>query len=319
MIRLLATAGRLLLTLLFVSAAILALLALWYRYEDEPWTRDGKLRADSAQVSPDVSGLVTEILVHDNQFVRVGTVLFVVDKERYAAKLDQADAAVAQARATLANAERERQRYLSLGDYTSREDKESRSTAVEVGQAALRQAQAERRVAQIDFDRSDVRARFDGYVTGFTMRLGDYVASGTAKFALVDTSSYYVLGYFEENKLRRFRPGDRARVVLLGDDEPLWGHVESLATGIADREDSGSAALLPNVTPTFSWIRLAQRVPVRIAIDQVPPDARMVAGRTATVTIVAPPGAEPPGGSWRDRIFKDLHRFARDVTGEFYR
>ena len=288
--------GRVLLTLLFVAGAIVALVILWRRYEDDPWTRDGKVRADSVQVAADVSGLVTQIMVHDNQFVRAGAVLFVVDKERYAAQLEQADAAVARTKATLADAIREQRRYVALGDLVSREDRDQRITAADVAQAAVRQAIADRRVAEINFERSDVRARVDGYVTGFRMRPGDYVTSGSPKFALLDTDSYYVLGYFEETKLHRFQLGDRARVVLLGDTRPLWGHVVSMAAGIADREDSGSDALLPNVTPTFSWIRLAQRVPVRVVLDRVPAGVRLVAGRTATVTIL--PTAHPvPAGA----------------------
>lgn len=291
MTRLLIPIGKVLLTLLFVAGAAIALVLLWRRYEDDPWTRDGKLRADSVQVAADVSGLVTRILVHDNQFVRAGDVLFVVDRERYTAQLAQSAAAVARAKATLDDAIREERRYLALGDLVSQEVRDERVTAVEVDRAAVRQAQADYRVAEINYERSDVRARVDGYVTGFTMRPGDYVAAGSAKFALLDTHSYYVLGYFEETKLHRFRLGDRARIVLLGDDRPLWGHVDSMAAGIADREDTGSEALLPNVTPTFSWIRLAQRVPVRVMIDRVPPGARLVAGRTATVTLL--PTADP--------------------------
>jgi multidrug resistance efflux pump len=291
MTRLLIPIGRVLLTLLFVGGAVVALVLVWRRYEDDPWTRDGKVRADSVQVASDVSGLVTRIMVRDNQFVRAGTVLFVVDKERFAAQLEQADATIARARATLENAVREQRRYAALGDLVSREERDQHATGADVARAALRQAEADRRVAQINFERSDVRARVDGYVTGFTMRPGDYVTSGSPKFALLDTASYYVLGYFEENKLHRFQPGDRARVELLGDTRPLWGHVASMAAGITDREDSAPDGALPNVNPTFSWIRLAQRVPVRIAIDQVPQGLRLVAGRTASVTIV--PKAHP--------------------------
>jgi RND family efflux transporter MFP subunit len=291
MTRVLTGIGQVLLTLVFVAGAAAALVALWRCYEDDPWTRDGKVRADAVQVAADVSGLVTSIQVRDNEYVRAGAVLFVVDKERYAAALEQADAALARARASLADAERERDRYLALGDLVSSEDRDAHVTAADVDRAAVRQAMADRRVAQINFDRSEVRARVNGYVTGFTLRPGDYVASGAPKFALLDAQSYYVLGYFEENKLNHLRPGDRARVVMLGDDRPFWGHVDSLAAGIADREDTGSAALLPNVTPTFSWVRLAQRVPVRVVIDQLPPGLRLVAGRTATVTILPEPAA----------------------------
>jgi multidrug resistance efflux pump len=282
----LASVGRVLMTLLFVAGAIVGLTMLWRHYEVDPWTRDGKLRADSVHVSADVSGLVTRILIHDNQFVRAGSVLFIVDKDRYAAQLEQADAAVERARATLNDAVREQRRYLALGDLVSQQERDQRNTAAEVDRSTLRQARADRHIAEINFQRSDVRARIDGIVTGLTMRPGDYVTSGSPKFALLDTHSYYVLGYFEETKLHRFELGDRAQVELLGDSRPIWGYVDSIAAGIADREDTGSEALLPNVTPTFSWIRLAQRIPVRIRIDRVPRGVRLVSGRTATVTIL---------------------------------
>ncbi|USI73894.1 efflux RND transporter periplasmic adaptor subunit [Sphingomonas morindae] len=277
--------GRILVTLVFAAAAVGALISVWHRYQDYPWTRDGKLRADSVQVAADVSGLVTRVAVHDNQFVRAGQILFVVDKERYAAQMEQAAAAVARARASLVDAIRERQRYVALGDLVSREVRDQRVTAADIDRASVRQALADLRVARINLARSDVRARVDGYVTGFTLRPGDYVAAGSPRFALLDVDSYYVLGYFEETKLHGLRLGDQATITLLGDEQPIRGHVDSLSAGIADREDSGSAALLPNVNPTFSWVRLAQRVPVRIVIDQVPEGVRLVAGRTATVTI----------------------------------
>lgn len=322
MTRLLPTIGRVLLTLLLVAGAIVALVLVWRHYEDDPWTRDGSVQADVVQVSPDVSGLVTQIRVHDNQLVHAGDILFIVDQERYAAQLAQAQAqvvsaratvenagaAIANARATLDNALREERRYLSLGDLVSREVRDARVTAAEQDRAALvqagaqldqaqagvRQAIANRRLAEINLRRSSVRARVNGYVTGFTLRPGDYVAAGGGQFALLDTDSYYVLGYFEETKLHRFQLGDTVRVNLLGDTRPLWGHVDSLAAGITDRQQNASGVLLPNITPTFSWIRLAQRVPVRVVIDRIPVGLRLVAGRTATVTILPTAHRTPP-------------------------
>ena len=287
-----------LVTLLLMTAAAAALLVTWRHYEEEPWTRDGKLSADTVQVASDVAGLVTQIRVHDNAPVQVGDVLFVVDQERYGAALAQAQASIDSAQATLANAGREADRYVSLGDLVSREARDQRVTATQTARAALEQAVANRRIAQINLQRAFVRARVNGYVTGFSMRPGDYVAAGSPLFALVDTDAYYVLGYFEETKLRRFRLGDPAQVLLLGESRPILGHVDSLSAGIADRERNGSTELLPNVTPTFSWVRLAQRVPVRVTIDQVPAGLRLVAGRTATVSILpgrprAPPRATP--------------------------
>jgi multidrug resistance efflux pump len=314
MTRLLPTFGRVALTLVLLLGAILALVVVWRHYEIDPWTRDGSVQADVVQVSADVSGLVTQIHVHDNQPVHAGDVLFTVDRERYSAQLAQADAAAISARATIMNAQagvlsaratldnalRERSRYTGLGDLVSREVRDQKATAVEEdqadlakaeaavaqAQAGLKQAEANRRLAQVNMDRSAVRAGVNGYVTGFTMRPGDYVAAGSPQFALLDTDSFYVLGYFEETKLHRFDLGDRVRVNLLGDTRPIWGHVDSLAAGITDRQQNASGILLPNITPTFSWIRLAQRVPVRVVIDRIPPGIRLVAGRTATVTIL---------------------------------
>ncbi|MET3723583.1 efflux RND transporter periplasmic adaptor subunit [Sphingomonas trueperi] len=300
MTRIVLNIGRVLLTLLFVAAAVAALVYVWQRYEDDPWTRDGKVRADSVPVASDVSGLVTQVLVQDNQFVRSGTVLFVVDKERFAAQLEQADASVARANATLANALREQRRYVALGDLVSRQERDQHVTAADVARATLRQAAADRHIAQINFERSEVRARVDGYVTGFRMRPGAYVTSGVPNFALLDVNSLYILGYFEENKLHRVNVGDRARIVLLGDSRPLWGHVVSMAAGITDREDSASNGALPNVNPTFSWIRLAQRIPVRVVVDAVPPGMKMVAGRTASVIILPAAHARRTDASKQD-------------------
>jgi multidrug resistance efflux pump len=319
MTRLLPMTGRILLTIVLVGAAILALVLVWRHYEVDPWTRDGAVQADVVQVSADVAGLVTRVRVHDNQQVHAGDILFDVDTERYAAQLAQADAAVAnaqagiadaraalvKAQATLANARRDAKRYVSLGDLVSSQDRDQRVTAVALdsaaiaqaqaalgqAQAGLRQAQANRRLAAVNMEHSTVRAGVNGYVTGFSLRPGDYVAAGSPRFALLDTDSYYVLGYFEETKLHRFNLGDRVRIDLLGDGRPLWGHVDSLSAGITDRQQNSSGLLLPNITPTFSWIRLAQRVPVRVVIDRVPAGLRLVAGRTASVTIL--PGAPP--------------------------
>jgi len=314
MTRLLPTLGRVVLTLLLVAGAIFALVIVWRHYENDPWTRDGSVQADVVQVSADVAGLVTQIRVHDNQLVHAGDILFVVDQERYAAQLAQVQATVisarasienarasqANARATLDNASREEKRYLSLGDLVSQEVRDERVTAVEQDRAALlqagasldsakaslKQAEANRRLAEVNMERSAVRAGVNGYITGFSMRPGDYVAAGSPQFALLDTDSFYVLGYFEETKLHRFELGDRVRINLLGDRRPLWGHVDSLAAGITDRQQNISGVLLPNITPTFSWIRLAQRIPVRVVIDRIPTGIRLVAGRTATVTIL---------------------------------
>nr|WP_283813144.1 HlyD family efflux transporter periplasmic adaptor subunit [Bradyrhizobium manausense] len=111
-------------------------------------------------------------------------------------------------------------------------------------------------------------------------------SAGKGVMALVDSDTLNVEGYFEETKLARIRVGDKVQVRLMGERGTLSGHVESIAAGIEDRDSAEGASLLANVNPTFSWVRLAQRVPVRIALDRVPDNVSLVAGRSATVEVL---------------------------------
>jgi len=276
--------GRVAVTLIFVVAAVYVGRQLWGHYMDEPWTRDARLRADVVGIAPDVSGLVSEVLVKDNQTVKKGDVLFRVDRDRFAIALEQADAALASSKAALEQAQRESARQARLGDAASLQQKEQALTTVQRDEAAVRQATANRELAQLNLDRSEVRATVNGTISNFSLRPGDYVSAGTAKVALIDTDSLRVEGYFEETKLPRIHVGDEVYIHLMGQTEKLTGHVESIAYGIEDRERT-SGGLLANITPTFSWVRLAQRVPVRIALDKVPDGTKLIAGLTATVEV----------------------------------
>jgi multidrug resistance efflux pump len=276
--------GRVAVTLIFVVAALYVGRQLWGHYMDEPWTRDARLRADVVGIAPDVSGLVSEVLVKDNQTVKKGDVLFRVDRDRFAIALEQADAALASSKAALDQAQRESARQARLGDAASLQQKEQALTTVQQDEAAVRQATANRELAQLNFDRSEVRATVNGTISNLSLRPGDYVSAGTAKVALIDSDSLRVEGYFEETKLPRIHVGDEVHIHLMGQAEKLTGHVESIAYGIEDRERT-SGSLLANITPTFSWVRLAQRVPVRIALDKVPEGTKLIAGLTATVEV----------------------------------
>ena len=276
--------GRVAVTLIFVVAAVYVGRQLWGHYMDEPWTRDARLRADVVGIAPDVSGLVSEVLVKDNQTVKKGDVLFRVDRDRFAIALEQADAALASSKAALDQAQRESARQARLGDAASLQQKEQALTTVQQDEAAVRQATANRELAQLNLDRSEVRATVNGTISNLSLRPGDYVSAGTAKVALIDSDSLRVEGYFEETKLPRIHVGDEVHIHLMGQAERLTGHVESIAYGIEDRERT-SGSLLANITPTFSWVRLAQRVPVRIALDKVPEGTKLIAGLTATVEV----------------------------------
>lgn len=281
-------------TLAVLVGAALSAQWLWGRYHEDPWTRDGRVRADVVQVSPDVSGLVTEVRVHDNQPVRKGQVLFVLDRPRYQLALAQAETTIASQRAQLTEAEREDQRNRALGDLVAAEATQQGASKVEQLKAALQQAEVNRDLAKLNLERTTVSASVDGTVANLQLRPGDYLTAGHPAMALIDATTVRVEGYFEETKLGRVHVGERVQVKLMGVEGDLYGRVESIAGGIADRERGPSGDMLANVNPTFSWVRLAQRVPVRVVLDQIPPDVGLVVGRTATVTILEPKPPKTP-------------------------
>jgi RND family efflux transporter MFP subunit len=282
--------GRLLVTLVVVALAIVGARWLWIHYNVEPWTRDGRVRADIVQVSPDVSALVTEVRVKNNQSVNKGDVLFVLDRPRFELALRQAEALVAADAVALAQAKRENERNRNLKDLATTEQVEEGQSKVDQLAAQLNSARVQRDLARLNLDRTTVRAPVDGVVTNVELQPGDYASAGRQVLALVDTDSIHVDGYFEETKLPSIRVGDRARVHIMGVKAELSGTVEGIDAGIEDRERSASSDALANVNPTFSWVRLAQRIPVRIRLDPTGRDIRLIAGRTATVSIVDQPG-----------------------------
>lgn len=273
------------LTLIVLLVALYAGRHLWIYYQVEPWTPDGRVRADIVQIAPDVAGIVTDLAVTNDQQVKKGQFLFQIDRDRYALSLREAEATLAAQRVRLEQLRREAARNKGLGELVAKEIREQSSTKVEEAEAALAQATTHRDLAALNLQRTRILAPTDGALSDLTLRVGNYVPAGKPVMALIDASSFRVEGYFEETKLRRIAVGQPARVKLMGEDRILKGHVQSIAVGIEDRDRASGANLLPNVNPTFSWVRLAQRVPVRIALDN-PRDADLVAGRTATVTIL---------------------------------
>ena len=281
-----AAAGRTLLTLVVVLVAVAVGWQLWRYYMLEPWTRDGRVRADVVTVAADVSGLVSDVFVHDNDKVTKGQPLFRIDQRRFQYALDQAKAEVASRLATLDQNKRDLARSERLSNLAvTAQQVERNQQSVDVAQAQLDAANAALEVAQLNLERSTVLAPVNGIVTNFGLLPGRYVNAGASVFALIDSDTFRVEGYFEETKLRRIHIGEGASVKLIGDSRALHGHVESIASGIEDLNRSTSTDLLALVNPTFSWVRLAQRVPVRIKLDDVPADLALVSGRTATVSI----------------------------------
>jgi multidrug resistance efflux pump len=256
---------------------------MWVHYELAPWTRDGRVRADVVRVAPDVVGWVVRICVADNQVVRKGDPLFEIDRARYEISLQQAEAAVAQQRATLAEARREADRNEKLGAVVAIEVRQQSVARMEEATAQLQRDLADLATARLDLQRTLVVAPVNGIVTNLLLRPGNYMTRGQEALALVDSDSLHIDGYFEETKLPRIHQGDRVSVRLMGETQLLYGHVQGIAPAIFDRERTPVANLVANIDPNFTWVRLAQRVPVRIQLDPGPIDVRLIAGRTATV------------------------------------
>lgn len=277
---------RVAITIALVIAAVLAGTWLWRYYMLSPWTRDARVRADVVVIAPDVSGWVTDLAVQDNQQVKAGDLIMRIDHERYAANLEQAKAL----------AETRHQQYLLRVSEASRrsklgiaaisaEDKETAQINAAIAKSEYDEAQAQVRLAQLNLTRSEMRAPRDGQVTNLRLAQGNYAQAGQAVMALVDQKSFYVTAYFEETKLPGIRVGQKAQVVLMSGDTPLDGTVESISSGITDRNAIPDSQLLANVEPTFNWVRLAQRIPVRIRLDKMPEGIHLSAGMTASVTV----------------------------------
>ncbi|HEY0423025.1 MAG TPA: HlyD family secretion protein [Rhodopila sp.] len=282
-------AARVAVTLAAVAVAVLIGWRLWVYYEEAPWTRDARVGADIVGVTPDVSGLVGEVRVKDNQIVHRGDLLFVVDPARFNLALRQTEAVVASRLATLQQTVRDLNRANSLTSGEISRQQVEQAQAAEQGAAAnYQQAIADHDVAKLNLDRTQVSAPVNGIITNFDLRPGDYVTAGHPVTALIDTDSLRIDAYFEETRLPRIHPGDRVSIRLMGESQRLTGQVESIAGGIEDRERQSGANLLANVNPTFSWVRLAQRIPVRITLIDVPAGVRVIPGRTATVDVIGP-------------------------------
>ncbi|MFJ3259080.1 efflux RND transporter periplasmic adaptor subunit [Pseudomonas sp. NPDC086581] len=277
---------RVTVTIVLVIVAVLAGTWLWRYYMLSPWTRDARVRADVVVIAPDVSGWVTDLAVQDNQQVKAGDLIMRIDHERYAANLEQAKAL----------AETRHQQYLLRVSEASRrsklgiaaisaEDKETAQINASIAKSEYDEAQAQVRLAQLNLTRSEMRAPRDGQITNLRLAQGNYVQAGQAMMALVDQKSFYVTAYFEETKLPGIRIGQPARVVLMSGDIAIGGTVESISSGITDRNAIPDSQLLANVEPTFNWVRLAQRIPVRIHLDKVPEGVHLSAGMTASVTV----------------------------------
>lgn len=272
-------------TLLVLLAAVAIGRQLWVSYMTTPWTRDGRVRADIINVAADVPGYVVDVPVKDNQLVKKGDVLLRIDPEHYEVAVRQAEALVASRKATWEMRKVNASRRADMDNLViSRENRDDASNIANSALADYQQAQAALAAAQLDLKRTTILATVDGYVTNLNVHRGDYARTGEAKMAVVDRDSFWVYGFFEETKLPHVKVGAEAELQMMS-GEVLKGHVESISRGIYDRDNPESRELIADVNPTFNWVRLAQRVPVRIHIDEVPDGFLLAAGTTCTVVV----------------------------------
>ena len=280
---------RVVVTLVFVAVTAVVGWRVWEFYTLSPWTRDASVQANVVELAPDVSGWISQFNVADNQVVHKGDALFVIDQDRFRVALQKAAAVVAMKQQALQLAQENAQRNddLLTSGTISQEATEQTTTDAQESLAELQAAEGNLAAANIDFTRTVVRSPVNGFVTNLTASVGDFATAGKGVLALVDSDSFYIDAYFVETKLPAIRPGASATARLMAGDAVITGSVEGISRAIADRQ--ATSGLLAVVKPNFEWIRLAQRIPVRIKIQHVPPDVQLIAGLSCTVVIEQAP------------------------------
>lgn len=279
--------GPILITLGAVGIAVLSTWAMWQAYMGTPWTRDGTVRAYVVTMAPEVAGRIVKLPVADNQFVHKGDVLFEIEAADYQIALEQAQAQSQRDGATLdyARANEGRKASLAKEGWASTDVYQQTNSTLHQSEGVIALDKAAIAKAQLDLSRTVIRAPVNGYVTNLLAQFADYATVGQKLISVVDTDSFWVDGYFEETSLGRIHDGDPATIKLMGYSQLVLGHVGGVARGINIPNAQPDSAGLASVNPIFTWVRLAQRVPVRVLIDQVPDGVRLVAGLTGTVQI----------------------------------
>lgn len=334
--------GAILSVAIILSSIVLSAL-VWRLVYVKPRTDDAYVRANWIGIAPHVNGPIVELPIVDNQFVRKGDLLFVVDPRPYEAVLAAAEAELAvtdfdisaRARAIeAAQAELEKieaqdaydRQYLERIEpllqrefVTANEVFEARAAAA-ASEAAVRQARqrldqaradlgqigdlnayraaAEAAVldAKLNVEYCFVRAPFDGWVTNLNIAVGEYANQGQQVFALIDDREWYVIGNFRETFLQSIRPGMRAEIYLMAyPDRRFAGTVQGVGWALW-QQNGATIDTLPAVEPTLNWVRLAQRFPVRVTLDERDAEKPFRMGATAVVTIKGFEGSERHAG-----------------------
>lgn len=296
-------------TLMMVVVAFIAIFHAWVYYTESPWTRDARFSADVVAIAPDVAGLITEVSVKDNQLVKKNQVLFTIDQPRYQKALEEADADVAYYQALAAEKRREAGRRNQLGTMAmSREEIDQANNILQTVEHQLAKAQATRELARLDLERTVIRAPADGWVTNLNVYTGEFITRGSTAVALVQKGSFYVMAYMEETKLEGVRPGYRAEITPLGSTKVIKGTVDSVAAGVTNASSSSDAKGMATIDSNLEWVRLAQRVPVRIHLDEQQGNL-WPAGTTATVIITGAKDRDTSQMSFFQKLGMRLREF----------
>ena len=293
-------------TLLVVLLAVIAIFKVWAFYTESPWTRDAKFTADVVAIAPDVSGLITDVPVKDNQLVQKGQILFVIDQPRYQQALAEAEADVAYYQTLAAEKQRESGRRQRLGiQAMSQEEIDQSNNGLQTARHQLAKAIAVRDLAKLDLERTTVRAPAQGWVTNLNVHAGEFINRGATAVALVKKDTFYILAYLEETKLEGVKAGYRAEITPLGSNRILHGTVDSVSAGVTNSSSSVDSNGLATIDNNLECVRLAQRVPVKIRLDSEEQQHPYPAGTTATVVIT---GATDRNPNQASPIVKLMHR-----------
>lgn len=273
-------------SLIAIALSLFILYIFYYYYTYFPATRDGKIKGDVISVAADVTGRITDVYTHDNSKVKKEESLIKIDQERFSNSVAQATADLEKAKVNYSSAERDESRYNAVGWTISKQEKDAYSDRLKEAKAELDHAISAKQAAEIDLKNSVIKSSVNGKVSNFSVKPGAYATKGQPIFSIVDTDSIYVVGYFEETKIKNIKIGTAVSVTLMGEPHSYNGVVQSISPGIQDNQlTSYNPSELASVNQSFSWVRLAQRIPVRISItDKVDPDVFIV-GRTASITL----------------------------------
>jgi len=301
--------SRTAITMVLVILAFIAIFRAWVFYTESPWTRDARFSADVVAIAPDVAGLITQVNVHDNQLVKKGQVLFTIDQPRYQKALEEAQADVAYYEALANEKRREAGRRNQLGvQAMSREEIDQANNTLQTVLHQLAKAQATRDLAKLDLERTVIRAPANGWITNLNVYAGEFITRGSTAVALVKQDSFYILAYMEETKLEGVRAGYRAEITPLGSNQVLKGTVDSVAAGVTNSSSSNDNKGMATIDSNLEWVRLAQRVPVRIRLD-LQQGNLWPAGTTATVVVTG----ETDRDASQDSFFRKIAHRLREL------